>query len=172
MTARTGWGQDSGVPFVTSPLFGGPEARCESAPMPAGPSRGCSLAAVGARSAQGHQWPLAGHRRWGGDLQLALPEVLLAGRGRPSWSCLGKQKVEGRIKTLPKEGRALWCSLVAWGHLSKCCETVWAGFREVNTLAKVGEDAELVHCGVSPRCCPPCLGCEHRAVGHWLLWGA
>lgn len=45
------------------------------------------------------------------------------------------------------EGGALWCSLVAWGHLSKCWETVWAGFREVNTLAKVGENAELVTAG-------------------------
>lgn len=53
VTARTGWGQDSRVLFVSSPLLDGSEARCESAPMPAGPSRGCSPAAVGAGSSSG-----------------------------------------------------------------------------------------------------------------------
>lgn len=53
VTARTGWGQESGVLFVFSALLDGSEARCESAPMPADPSRGCSLAAVGAGSSSG-----------------------------------------------------------------------------------------------------------------------
>lgn len=67
VAARTGWGQDSGILFVSSALLDGSEARCESAPMPAGPSRGCSLAAVGAGSSSGILVALAGNRRWGGN---------------------------------------------------------------------------------------------------------
>lgn len=40
---------------------------------------------------------------------------------------------------------------------------VWAAFKEAIPLAKVRQDAELMHCRVPPRCCHPLPGlCEQR----------